>query len=148
MNSVKKQKLVSQNSILWITFGTIIIGLIYAVFLLPKGYNKDLSVIGHGKNVAVVIHNEKNRSSRNFIHLVDQVRAKYNDKMEFCVAFIRTPEGEKFSEKYHASDASLVLFAEDGHVLKTISQLRNVDKLIEEIDIAFDYKNQNSRSIL
>lgn len=101
----------------WLTLLLIVAALAFVVIMLPRGFSEDLSVIGQGKNVVVVVHDKEGVQSMNLMSMVNKVRGEYADRIEFRVADVNTREGQVFAEKHQASSASLILFARDGRRL-------------------------------
>lgn len=123
----------------WSSILLIIIGLAFSISLLPSGYSEDLSVIGSGSNVAVLVHNKEGVRSLNLMNQVDAIRDGYNRRIEFRIAESGTPQGAAFAQKHLAADATLVLFKGDGAHLKNLSNLENAKSLASALNQAFDY---------
>jgi len=109
-----------------ITIAVIIVLLGIAVFMLPKGYNDNLSLIGHGSNVVVLIQNKGASQSMDLINLLNRVRNDYEGKVTFLIADSDTPEGKAFEQQQKLDSSVLVLFAPDGTRLKVLDY--NIDE--------------------
>lgn len=126
----------------WLTLLLIVAALAFVVVMLPRGFSEDLSVIGQGKNVVVVVHDKEGVQSMNLMSTVNKVRGEYADRIEFRVADANTREGLAFAEKHQASSASLILFARDGHRLGVIdgeSGAQDQDALRRALDEALRF---------
>jgi len=109
----------------WYTAILIIAGLIFVVLELPQGYSDDLSVIGQGQNVVVVIHDSKKFPSVEFLSRMNEIRDEYQGRIVFCVADIKDKKGAAFAKQQHVTPPSLLLFAEDGTRLGAIKASRS-----------------------
>ncbi|MBI2778550.1 MAG: hypothetical protein HYX62_02000 [Gammaproteobacteria bacterium] len=126
----------------WLTLLLIIAALAFVVVKLPRGFSEDLSVIGQGKNVVVVVHDKEGVQSMNLMSMVNKVRGEYADRIEFRVADANTREGLAFAEKHQASSASLILFARDGRRLGVVngeSGAQDQDALRRALDEALRF---------
>jgi hypothetical protein len=121
----------------WLTLLLIVAALAFVVVMLPRGFSEDLSVIGQGKNVVVVVHDKEGVQSMNLMSMVNKVRGEYADRIEFRVADANTKEGLAFAEKHQVPSASLILFARDGHRLGIVdgeSGAQDPDALRKTLD--------------
>jgi len=85
-----------------------------AVMLLPKGFSDNLTRIGQGSVVAVLIHDKNTMGSMDFMALINEVRSDYAGEIEFLAVDMATREGQIFTRKQGAGSADLVLFGPDG----------------------------------
>ncbi|MEQ6342418.1 MAG: hypothetical protein M3A44_12420 [Gammaproteobacteria bacterium] len=126
----------------WLTMLLIVAALAFVVVMLPRGFSEDLSVIGQGKNVAVMVHDKEGVQSMNLMSMINKVRGEYADRIEFRVADANTREGLAFSEKYQVPSASLILFARDGRRLGIVngeSGAQDQDALRKALDEALRF---------
>jgi len=85
-----------------------------AVMLLPKGFSDDLSKIGAGMAVAVLIHDKGSTRSLDLMELLNKVRPDYTGKVEFIVTDIVSKEGQMFSQRHDTSAIVVIFFSPDG----------------------------------
>jgi len=123
----------------WTSILFIIIGITVGVTLLPKGYSEDLSVIGSGKNVAVLVHNKEGVRSMNLMNQIDVIRDNYKDRIEFRIAERGSQQGAEFAQRNMAGDATLVLFKGDGTTAGKIGNFDNAENLAKSLDQIFGY---------
>lgn len=126
----------------WLTLLLVVAALAFVVVKLPRGFSEDLSVIGQGKNVAVMVHDKEGVQSMNLMSMINKVRGEYADRIEFRVADANTKEGLAFSEKHQAPSASLILFARDGRRLGIVDGERGAqdpDALRKTLDEALRF---------
>ena len=115
----------------------IVAGLIFAIAALPKNYSNDLSVIGAGQKVVVIIHDRKKFQSVDFLSHMNVLRDKYNVRIIFCVADIKDEDGAAFAKAQAVTPPSLLLFAADGTPLGTIKASRSAEVIEEAIKRIF-----------
>ena len=123
----------------WSSILLIIIGVIFGVTLLPKGYSEDLSVIGSGTNVAVLVHNKEGVRSMNLMNQIDVIRDNYQGRIEFRIAESGSQQGAEFAQRNMAGDATLVLFKGDGTTAGKVGNFDNADSLAKTLNQIFGY---------
>lgn len=123
----------------WSSILLIIIGVAFGVTLLPKGYSEDLSVIGSGTNVAVLIHNKEGVRSMNLMNQIDVIRDNYQGRIEFRIAERGSQQGAEFAQRNMAGDATLVLFKGDGTTAGKVGNFDNAESLAKTLDQIFGY---------
>jgi len=123
----------------WSSILLVIVGLGFGVTMLPSGYSEDLSVIGSGKNVAVLVHNKEGVRSLNLMNQVDAIRESYKGRIEFRIAESGTQKGAEFAKKNRAGVATLVLFEGDGTSVGTLSDVENAESLTRTLNQTFGY---------
>lgn len=97
-----------------VTIAVILAGLAFAAAMLPRGFSDDLSRIGHGVSIAVLVHDKNSTQSQALMTLMNAVRAEYAGKVEFLVADVDTQTGRAFVRGQQASDSLLLFFGPDG----------------------------------
>ncbi len=120
-----------------ITIAAILAGLAFAAAMLPRGFSDDLSKIGRGANVAVLIHNRNSVQSLELMTLVNAVRSDYAGKAEFLVADIDSDNGKAFVREQQAGDSILVFFGPDGTRRGALQRIKDEKGLRLAIDAAF-----------
>lgn len=123
----------------WSSILLVIIGLAVGITMLPTGYSDDLSVIGSGKNVAVLVHNKEGVRSLNLMNQVDAIRENYKGRIEFRIAESGSQKGAEFAQSNMAGDATLVLFRGDGTMANRLANLESVESLASALDQTFGY---------
>ena len=86
----------------------------FAVWQLPRGYDADLSRIGHGSNVAVLVHDRNGVESLTLMQSVDGIRSHYRGRVIFLIADLQSDEGRAFAARERVGAGTLVLFGPDG----------------------------------
>jgi len=97
-----------------ITIAATIAILAFLITRLPQGFSDDLSRIGRGANIVVLVHNKSTVRSQNLMSLLNQVRPDYAGKVEWLVADIETESGKAFVREQQLNDGILVFFGPDG----------------------------------
>ncbi|MCH6583695.1 MAG: hypothetical protein IH808_11930 [Proteobacteria bacterium] len=124
----------------WRTF--IIVGataLLLAVFVwtLPRGYSVDLSLIGKGSNVAVLVHDQGMMGSEQLMRVVSNLRSQYEPQTMFIVADVNTPTGRAFANAHGTQSGTLILFGPRGDKLATFYGPQDEAKLRDSFDQLF-----------
>jgi hypothetical protein len=121
-----------------ITIAAIVVGLAFAVLMLPRGFSDDLSKIGGGANVALLVHNKNGVQSQEVMDLLNAVRADYAGKVEFVVADIDADPGKAFVREQQVGDSVLVFYGPDGKRRGAVQRIKNEAELRMALDTAFD----------
>ena len=117
----------------WLMGGILLLLVALMVMNLPHGYSDDLSRIGKGRAVVVLVHNKNSVSSLNLMHVLDDVRGKYAGHVEFLLADANTQQGNEFIINNHAAPATLVLFDASGNRKKILPAPQTVESVRQEI---------------
>ncbi|MBE0621291.1 MAG: hypothetical protein IH605_11915 [Burkholderiales bacterium] len=120
-----------------ITVAVILAGLAFAAVMLPRGFSDDLSRIGQGGNVVVLIHNKDSVQSLELMTLADAVRSDYAGKAEFLVADTSSGQGRTFVREQQAGDNLLIFFGPDGTRRGALQRVKDEQALRLAIDQAF-----------
>ncbi len=121
----------------WIVGGILLLIAAAAAMNLPRGYSDDLSRIGKGKAVVVLVHNKNSPESIELMQVLDDVRGKYSGRVEFLLTEPNTPQGSAFMAASNAPQVSLVLFDANGKQLKILGIPQTVGNVQQEIAGAF-----------
>ncbi|MFQ5761087.1 MAG: hypothetical protein ACE5HM_08945 [Acidiferrobacterales bacterium] len=124
----------------WPTF--IVVGvaaLVLGVFLwnLPRGFNTDLSLIGKGNNVAVLVHDQGMMGSEQLMRVVSNLRSRYEPQTTFIVADVNTQRGKAFANAHGIQSGTLILFGPYGDKLATLYGPQDEVKLRDSFDRLF-----------
>ena len=109
------------------------------ISLLPRGYSRDLSLIGKGGNVVVQIHDHNQVSSQLLMDEINKVRSNYEGRVTFLVADVYTAEGKAFADKQNIHSAALVFFAPNGEMLTTLYGQQDAETISKTLNEAFHY---------
>ncbi len=110
-----------------------------ALLLLPRGFSDDLSQIGKGSNVVVLVHDHETATSQELMNVINKVRDEYEGRVKFLVADKYAPEGKVFLRSYGIDSVALVFFAPDGKRLDTLYMPRaDPDALRREFNRVFN----------
>lgn len=112
-----------------------IIGL--GIWNLPRGYSADLSQIGKGKNVVVLVHDHNLVNSTHLMESLSKVRSEYNGIIEFVVADLDLAEGQAFAKKHKVAPTTLLFFTPDGTDLGNVQGVQAPDALRNILNTAF-----------
>ena len=123
-----------------ITIAATIAVLAFLITRLPQGFSDDLSRIGRGANIAVLVHNKSTVRSQNLMSLLNQVRPDYAGKVEWLVADIDTESGKAFVREQQVKDSILVFFGPDGMRRGVLEGAVDENGLRMALDDAFSLK--------
>lgn len=116
-----------------------ILGMLWLVVAnLPRGYSRDLSQIGKGKNVVVQVHDHNLVGSIDLMESLNTLRPEYAGSVEFVVADLLTPEGRAFASTHNVSAVTLVFFAPDGTQRGTVQGVQELSSLRNSLNEAFN----------
>ena len=123
-----------------ITFTLIFIVIVVAVSLLPRGFSQDLSLVGQGTHVVVLVHDSNVIQSADTMVAMNEVRDEYEGRVEFVVADIMTPDGRAFADRHKLQPTALVFFAGNGERLQTVYTEQTGALLRNTLDVNFGYR--------
>jgi len=86
-----------------------------AVMLIPKGFKDDLSVIGRGSVVIVLVHDKHLVGGTKMMKLLNKIRPDYEGKVEFLAVDVATPIGQSFVRQQRVDVIDIVVFSADGN---------------------------------
>jgi hypothetical protein len=111
---------------------------VFIWYHLPhSAYPSDLSQIGQGHPVLVLTYDKNYASGEHAMELMNTIRADYAGRVVFLVAVMGTTDGSAFAQRYQAQDGTVLLFAGDGALVKTLNQPKTVDQLRNALHDAF-----------
>ncbi|MCP5244731.1 MAG: hypothetical protein H6937_01705 [Burkholderiales bacterium] len=120
-----------------ITLGLVMVIIIFAVSLLPKGFSGDISLIGKGTPVLVLVHDDNILQSGETMVVMNQIRNDYATRLELVVADINTPEGRTFANANGLMATALVFYSANGQHVKTLYAAQTAESLRQELDSIF-----------
>ena len=90
----------------------VIVGAVALIIgMLPSGgFSTDLSRIGQGQPVGVVIHEPANPTSMGVMDMLRELDGETSDRITFLVASLGQPEGEQFARHFRVESAGLMVF--------------------------------------
>ncbi len=122
-----------------ITLGLIMVIIFFAVSLLPRGFSDDISLIGQGTPVLLLVNDDNILQSGETMVVMNKIRNEYAERLEFVVADINTPEGRVFTQRNGYMATALVFYSADGRSLQTLYSAQTVESLRQELDTLFQY---------
>lgn len=103
-----------------------------AVMMLPKGFSSDVSVIGKGVPVVVLMHDKNTVMSLDLMELLNRIRPDYAGRVEFIAVDVNSGEGQAFSRQQGVGGAMLIIFDGDG------TRLEVLDHTVDEASLRAD----------
>jgi len=125
-----------------ITIAIIVVSLVFVISKLPKGYSDDVSTVGKGTNVALLLHDKNTMTSLDLMGLMDEVRDDYVNQVDFIVVNIdvATPKERVFVQQQQMGNAAILLFSPAGERLKVFMDIRNVGTFRKILNDTFQLK--------
>ncbi len=105
---------------------------------LPRGYSRDLSLIGKGKNVVVQVHDHNLVGSIDLMENLNKARPEYAANIEFVIADLLTSEGKEFARIHNVGSVTLVFFAPDGTQRGAVQGVQDTAALKNSLNQAFN----------
>lgn len=121
-----------------ITFSLILLVIFIAVSLLPRSFSQDLSAIGQGTNVVVLVHDGNILQSTDTMVAMNAVRDDFEERVAFIVADINTPEGKRFADSHGFGQAALAFFAANGDRLQVLYSEQTGESLRQHLNTVFN----------
>jgi len=131
----------SSNVSKWITLGLVMIITVFAVSLLPRGFSGDITLIGKGKPVLILVHDDNILQSGETMVAMNRIRNDYEKHLEFVVADINTPEGRTYANSNNLMATALVFYSASGQNLQTLYSPQTAESLRQELDRLFKIRN-------
>ena len=130
---------VKKSPVVKVIVAIFILGMLWLVVAnLPRGYSRDLSQIGKGKNVVVQVHDHNLVGSIDLMESLNTLRPEYAGSVEFVVADLLTPEGRAFAATHNVSAVTLVFFAPDGTQRGGVKGVQELNVLRNSLNEAFN----------
>ncbi len=110
-----------------------------AVWLLPRGYSQDISLIGKGDNIVVLFHDPFLVNSQENMDAMSALRDEYDGRLTFIIADKNLDPGKKFTELYGVDSVALIFFAPNGEMIHTFYSSQDTESLRKNINRAFHF---------
>ena len=88
-----------------------------AWYMVGHGMSSDLSVIGEGKPVVVLVYENHSPNSMQAFDRLRAVRGDFEGQLAFRMAPVGTPEGEAFMQRFDTPQGAVVVFDGRGVLL-------------------------------
>lgn len=134
-NTAAPRKKSHLTTAIMVAFSLAVLGLVF--WNLPRGYSADLSQIGKGKNIMVMVHDHYLVDSTRLMENLDKLRADYAGVVEFVVADVQVAEGQAFAKTHSAGATTLLFFSPDGTPLGSVQGMQEVDTLRSTLNQVF-----------
>lgn len=116
---------------------SILVFLGIVVWNLPRGYSTELTQIGRGKNIVVLVHDHNLVNSTQQMENLNPLRANYAGTVEFMVADLQLATGQAFARTHNAEATTLLFFAPDGTALKKVQGVQESAALRDALNRVF-----------
>lgn len=105
--------------VIWVVFVSFL-GVVLWSNLAGQHISTDLSIIGQGKPVVVLVHESHMPGGMEAMALINRIRGDFEDAIEFRVASLGRPEGQAFANNFDAFDGVVVLLKAQGEVHRVL----------------------------
>lgn len=102
---------------------------------LRSSIHTDLSVVGQGKPALVLAYENFSPTSGDALERLRAVRADYDDRMEFVVADLGTPEGQAFALRHNLINGTVLFLGPDAQPLRIAEIPADEGQLREQLDL-------------
>lgn len=99
-----------------------------------KPVSTDLSVIGQGKPVLVLVFESYTPLGAESLDLIRQVRADYDSRVDFVVADLGVPEGRAFAKRYQLNNGQALFLKQDGEPFRATNIPGDEQALRDQLD--------------
>lgn len=134
-NTAAPRKKSHLTTVIMVAFSLAVLGLVF--WNLPRGYSADLSQIGKGKNITVMVHDHYLVDSTRLMESLDKLRADYAGVVEFVVADMQVAEGQAFAKAHNVGATTLLFFSPDGTPLGSVQGMQEIDTLRNTLNQIF-----------
>ena len=109
-------------------------GVFVATGLLRAPMGSDLSVVGNGRPALVLAYENYSPAGGDALNRLKQVRADYEDRLQFVVADLGTPGGRAFAGRFNLADGVAVFLTRAGEATAVMTIPANEDALRRQLD--------------
>lgn len=99
----------------------VLLGIGAFIAAMPRGYSVNLTTIGQGLPAVVQVYDDNSVRSHELMEAFNKIRDDFDGRVEFLLADLSLPAGQRFAQQYNAQAMTIVFFAADGTVLHTLS---------------------------
>jgi hypothetical protein len=103
--------------------------MLFLLTRLPTGYGTDLSQVGEGRPVAVLVHDHNFVESVDLMNTLDGVRGAFEPRVLFLVADLNHPNGREFAGRHELDAVMVALFDERGEHIGSHSGRAGAEEL-------------------
>lgn len=110
-------------------------GALLALLQLGRPVHTDLSVVGQGRPALVLAYENFSPAGADALERLRAVRADYDERMEFVVADLGTPEGRAFATRHNLRNGTAVFLAPGGQPVRVTAIPADERRLREQLDL-------------
>lgn len=111
---------------------------------IGKPVSTDLSVIGKGKPVLVLVYENYSPTSGDALNRLSQVMIDYESRLEFVVADLGVPQGRAFAERHKLGNGQAMFLKPDGEPMRATSIPADEQELRSRLDTKLAAVESNS----
>ena len=112
----------------------LMVGFFFAVQSVINPMSADLSIIGQGRPVLVLGLENYSPAGGDALNRLNAVRGDYEDRMEFVVADLGTPQGQAFARKHNIRDGLAIFLSPNGKPVTIYTIPADEPRLRKQLD--------------
>lgn len=90
----------------------------FSLTAVGKPISTDLSLIGQGKPVLVLVYENYSPTGADALDRLNQVKGDYASRLDFVIADLGVPEGRAFARRYQLTNGQAMFLKQDGEPLR------------------------------
>lgn len=107
---------------------------VFILAFLPRGgFDSDLSQVGEGKPALVLAFENYQPASMDAMDLMRQVRADYQERVNFLVADVGNPRNDLFLNEHDPAPGQVMTFTGNGELVRSAYLEGNAQALQERL---------------
>jgi hypothetical protein len=110
-------------------------GALVALLQLGRPIHTDLSVVGQGRPTLVLAYENFSPAGVDALERLRAVRPDYEDRIEFVVADLGTPDGRAFAIRHNLRDGTAVFLAPNGQPVRVTGIPADERALRQQLDL-------------
>ncbi len=120
------------------TIAAALLALVGICYLMMVGAGKpvstDLSVIGQGKPVLVLVYENYSPRSTDALSQLNQVMDDYQQRLAFVIADVGVPQGRAFADRHRLASGQALFLKPDGEPLQAMNIATEESELRSHLD--------------
>jgi len=113
----------------------LVAGLMYFVLTgVGRPMSTDLSVVGQGKPVLVLAHENFSPTSGEALHRLRDVEKEFESRLSIVIADLGIPEGQAFAQRYGLGDGQALFLNKDGQAIQITAVTADENALRDQLN--------------
>ena len=113
----------------------LIAGLMYFVLTgVGRPMSTDLSIVGQGKPVLVLAHENFSPTSGEALHRLRDVEKEFESRLSIVIADLGIPEGQAFAQRHGLGDGQALFLNKDGQAIQITAVTADENALRDQLN--------------